>query len=122
LPKTATPDSPFTSRIPAGNLLRIPVAHGDGCYFADEETLAKSKADNQVLWQYCDAAGNLTYAVKPNGSLLNMAGVCNERRNVTGLMPHRECACELALGSYDWKWIFESIVAALRNKTVAKAA
>ena len=120
--KTATPDSPFTNKVPAGKILRIPIAHGEGCYFADEETLAKLKANDQILWQYCDAEGNLTDTANPNGSLLNIAGVCNERRNVAGLMPHPERASELALGSDDGRWIFESIFAALQNKPVARAA
>jgi len=120
--KTATTDSPFTNKIPPGKLLRVPIAHGEGCYFADEETLAKLKAGNQILWQYCSATGELTESANPNGSLLNIAGVCNERRNVAGLMPHPERASELALGSDDGKWIFESIFAALEKKTAAKAA
>jgi phosphoribosylformylglycinamidine synthase subunit PurQ / glutaminase len=120
--KTVTPDSPFTNKIPAGKCLKIPIAHGEGCYFADEATLAELKANNQVLWQYCDANGNLTDTANPNGSLLNIAGVCNERRNVAGLMPHPERACEPLLGSDDGKWILESVIAALENKTTAKAA
>jgi phosphoribosylformylglycinamidine synthase I len=120
--KTVTPDSPFTNKIPADKFLKIPIAHGEGCYFADEETLAKLKANNQILWQYCDANGNLTDAANPNGSLLNIAGICNERRNVAGLMPHPERACEPLLGSDDGKWILESIIAALQNKAIAKAA
>jgi phosphoribosylformylglycinamidine synthase len=120
--KTVTTDSPFANKIPAGKLLRVPVAHGEGCYFADEETLAKLKANNQILWQYCDATGNPTDTANPNGSLLNIAGVCNERRNAAGLMPHPERASELALGSDDGKWIFESIFAALAGKLAAKAA
>jgi phosphoribosylformylglycinamidine synthase len=120
--KTATNDSPFTSQIPAGKILRVPIAHGEGCYFADEETLAKLKANNQILWQYCDASGNLTDTANPNGALQNIAGICNEKRNVAGLMPHPERACEPLLGSDDGKWIFESIFAALKNKTVAAAA
>ncbi|MFZ0829108.1 MAG: phosphoribosylformylglycinamidine synthase subunit PurQ [Verrucomicrobiia bacterium] len=120
--KTVTPDSPFTGKTPLDKLLRVPIAHGEGCYFADAETLAKLKASNQILWQYCDANGILTDKSNPNGSLQNIAGICNERRNVAGLMPHPERACELALGSDDGKWIFESIFAALKNKTVAKAA
>jgi phosphoribosylformylglycinamidine synthase len=118
--KTVTPDSPFTNKIPPGKLLRIPIAHGEGCYFADEETLAKLKANNQILWRYCDANGNLTDAANPNGSLLNIAGICNERRNVAGLMPHPERASESILGSDDGKWIFASVFAALENKNVAK--
>jgi phosphoribosylformylglycinamidine synthase len=120
--KTVTPDSAFTNKIPADKFLKIPIAHGEGCYFADEETLAKLKANNQILWQYCDANGNLTDNANPNGSLLNIAGICNERRNVAGLMPHPERACEPLLGSDDGKWILASIIAALENKTVAKAA
>ena len=120
--KTATPDSPFTNQIPAEKLLRVPIAHGEGCYFADEETLAKLKANNQILWQYCDACGNLTDKANPNGSLQNIAGICNDRRNVAGLMPHPERACEMLLGSDDGKWIFESLFAALQNRTAAKAA
>jgi phosphoribosylformylglycinamidine synthase len=120
--KPATPDSPFTNKIPAGKILRIPIAHGEGCYFADEETLVKLKANNQILWQYCAANGNLTDVANPNGSLLNIAGVCNERRNVAGLMPHPERACEPLLASDDGKLIFESIFAALEKKSAAKAA
>ncbi len=120
--KTATADSPFTNRIPAGKILRIPIAHGEGCYFADEETLAKLKANTQILGQYCDANGNLTDTANPNGSLLNIAGVCNERRNVAGLMPHPERASEEVLGSADGRLIFESIFAVLERKTVVKAA
>jgi phosphoribosylformylglycinamidine synthase subunit PurQ / glutaminase len=120
--KTVTPDSPFTNKIPAGKWSKIPIAHGEGCYFADEETLAKLRANNQILWQYCDANGNLTDTANPNGSLMNIAGICNERRNVAGLMPHPERACEPLLGSDDGKWIFTSILATLPNETVAQAA
>jgi len=120
--KTLTPDSPFTNKIPAGKPLRLPIAHGEGCYFADEETLAQLQASHRILWQYCDADGNPTDKANPNGSLRNIAGVCNERRNVAGLMPHPERAAEPALGSDDGKWIFESIFAALKGKTVAQAA
>jgi phosphoribosylformylglycinamidine synthase I len=120
--KTATTDSPFTNRIPANKVLRMPVAHGEGCYYADNVTLDRLFANDQVLWQYCDANGNLTDSSNPNGSLRNIAGVCNERRNVAGLMPHPERACELALGSDDGKWVFESVVAGLQNSATARAA
>ncbi|HTX21046.1 MAG TPA: phosphoribosylformylglycinamidine synthase subunit PurQ [Candidatus Aquilonibacter sp.] len=120
--KTGNFETPFTSKIPRDKILKIPVAHGEGCYFADEETLAKLKANNQILWQYCDASGNLTDAANPNGSLFNIAGICNERRNVAGLMPHPDRASESILGSADGKLIFESIFAALKCKTVAQAA
>jgi len=119
--KTATYDSPFANKIPAGKILRVPIAHGEGCYYADKETLDRLVAHRQVLWQYCDASGNLTDSANPNGSLQNIAGICNDERNVAGLMPHPERACELLLGSDDGKWIFESIFAELKNKTVAVA-
>lgn len=120
--KTLTPDSPFTNRIPNGKLLRVPIAHGEGCYFADEDTIAQLKAKNQILWQYVNAEGEATDAANPNGSLQNIAGICNERRNVAGLMPHPERASEPLLGSADGRLIFESLIHALESKTVAKAA
>ena len=120
--KTATTDSPFTNRIPVGELLRVPIAHGEGCYFADEETLATLKTSHRILWHYCDASGDLTEAANPNGSLLNIAGICNERRNVAGLMPHPERACETILGSADGRLVFESVIHALQSKLPAKAA
>lgn len=120
--KTANAASPFTRKTPAGKILRVPIAHGEGCYFADEATLEKLKANNQILWQYCDANGNLTERANPNGSLLNIAGVSNERGNVAGLMPHPENASEPLLGSDDGKWIFESLIRALEEKPAARAA
>jgi phosphoribosylformylglycinamidine synthase len=120
--KTVPMESPFTSRIPGGKVLRVPIAHGEGCYFADEETIARLKAKNQILWQYTDAAGALTETANPNGSLENIAGICNERRNVAGLMPHPERASEPLLGSADGRLIFESLIHALDTKNVAKAA
>jgi phosphoribosylformylglycinamidine synthase len=120
--KTVTANSPFTSRIPGGKLLCVPIAHGEGCYFADDETLALMKVGNQILWQYSDAQGELTDAANPNGSLQNIAGICNERRNVAGLMPHPERASESLLGSADGRLIFESLIQSLESKVVTKAA
>lgn len=120
--KTVTKNSPFTNQVADGKLMRVPIAHGEGCYFADEETLAKMNANGQVLWQYCDASGNLTDDSNPNGSLQNIAGVCNEAKNVAGLMPHPERASEAILGGDDGKAIFESLIHALQNKGAAKAA
>jgi phosphoribosylformylglycinamidine synthase len=119
--KTVTTRSPFSRDIPAGKPLRVPIAHGEGCYFADEPTLARLQANDQILWQYCDATGAVTDAANPNGSLHNIAGICNERRNVAGLMPHPERACESLLGSDDGKWIFESVFAALEDKPAQMA-
>ena len=120
--KTANFETPFTNKIPRDKILKIPIAHGEGCYFADEEALAKLKANNQILWQYCNVNGNLTDIANPNGSLLNIAGICNERRNVAGLMPHPDRASEEILGSADGRLIFESVIAALQNKTATEAA
>ena len=120
--KTSHFETPFTSKIPRDKILKIPIAHGEGCYFADDATLEKLKANRQILWQYCDANGNFTESANPNGSLLNIAGICNERRNVAGLMPHPDRASESILGSNDGKWIFESMIAALGEKSAAKAA
>jgi phosphoribosylformylglycinamidine synthase I len=117
--KTGNFETPFTSKIPREKILKIPIAHGEGCYFADDATLEKLKTNHQILWQYCDAKGNLTDSANPNGSLLNIAGICNERRNVAGLMPHPDRASEEILGSADGKFIFESVIAALKNKPAA---
>jgi phosphoribosylformylglycinamidine synthase len=108
--RTATPDSPFTNRIPAGKLLRLPIAHGEGCYFADDQTLARLRAANQVLWHYVNAQGEPTPGSNPNGSLESIAGICNEARNVAGLMPHPERASEPILGCADGRLVFESMV------------
>lgn len=121
--KTATRDSAFTCRIPEGKLLQVPVAHGEGCYFADAATLASLKANNQILWQYANARGELTEDANPNGSLENIAGICNDRRNVAGLMPHPERASEKLMGGLaDGKLIFDSLVAALTERTQKVAA
>lgn len=120
--KTLTLQSLFTRRIPEEKLLRIPIAHGEGCYFADEATLQRLEKGNQILWKYCDARGQLTEESNPNGSLFNIAGICNERGNVAGLMPHPERACESLLGSSDGRYIFESLVHGLETKMKAKAA
>jgi phosphoribosylformylglycinamidine synthase subunit PurQ / glutaminase len=120
--QTVTTDSPFTNRIPPEKFLRVPVAHGEGCYFADEPTLAKLKTNRQILWRYVDAEGKPAEDANPNGSLDNIAGVCNEKRNVAGLMPHPERVSEPILGCTDGLLVFESMIhslapGALRAKT-----
>jgi phosphoribosylformylglycinamidine synthase I len=120
--KTLNFDTPFTSRIPRDKSLKMPVAHGEGCYFADSETLDRLQANRQVLWQYCDAAGATVETANPNGSLLNIAGIANERFNVAGLMPHPDRASEAVLGSEDGRFVFESVIAALDQRRLAKAA
>jgi len=120
--QTVTTDSPFTNRIPKGKLLRIPVAHGDGCYFGDTDTLSRLQAKHQILWRYVTAEGTPTEAASPNGSVQNIAGICNEGRNVAGLMPHPERASEAVLGSEDGRLIFESLISWLKNRDTSKAA
>jgi phosphoribosylformylglycinamidine synthase len=119
--KTAAHDSPFTGKIPDCKVLRVPIAHGEGCYFADDATLDKLQAGRQILWQYVNAAGEPAERSNPNGSLRNIAGICNGARNVAGLMPHPERASELLLGSADGLLIFESLLSWLQAK-VAEAA
>ena len=118
--KTETRNSPFTNAIPE-KPMRVPIAHGEGCYFADTETLARLKAKDQILWRYVSAEGQPTEMANPNGSIDNIAGICNERRNVAGLMPHPERASEAILGSSDGKSIFESIIA-WHQQAISKAA
>jgi phosphoribosylformylglycinamidine synthase len=120
--KTVTNDSPFTGQIPSGKLLCIPIAHGEGCYFADPDTLARMNANNQVLWRYVDDKGEPTEKSNPNGSVENIAGVCNEARNVAGLMPHPERASEAILGCADGRLIFESLIHSLQSRAAMTVA
>lgn len=103
-------DSPFTSDMRKGTLLRLPVAHGEGCFFADEAVLRDLNEHRQVLLRYADANGVITAASNPNGSVENIAGICNRERNVFGLMPHPDRACEERLGSADGAKIFQSMM------------
>jgi phosphoribosylformylglycinamidine synthase len=105
----------FTSRYSAGQVIRCPVAHGDGNYRCDDETLARLKGDDRVVFRYVDAAGAPTPAGNPNGSLDNIAGILNERRNVMGMMPHPENLIEPLQGGTDGRPLFESLVASLET-------
>jgi phosphoribosylformylglycinamidine synthase len=89
------------------NVLTIPIAHGEGRYYADDATLDKLEANGQILLRYCDAEGNLTPESNPNGSARNIAGICNEGRNVFGMMPHPERACSPVLGNTDGRKVFK---------------
>ncbi len=106
-------DTPFSCGAAAGQVLRLPIAHGEGSYHAGPETVEALEANRQVVFRYCDAEGTATDAANPNGSLRRIAGVCNRRRNVVGLMPHPERACESALGSEDGRVVLESVVASM---------
>lgn len=104
------PASPWTRAARTAAVLNIPVAHGEGCYFADADTIAALHASDSILLRYCDATGRIDPAANPNGSINNIAGICNPARNVFGLMPHPERACDPALGSTDGRLIFESLL------------
>jgi phosphoribosylformylglycinamidine synthase len=93
----------------AGEVYKIPIAHGEGRYYADEETLQKLDANNQVLYRYCDENGNIVPEANPNGAVNNIAGICNEARNVFGMMPHPERACSTLLGNTDGRKIFRQL-------------
>jgi phosphoribosylformylglycinamidine synthase I len=103
-------NTPFTNLCPKGQVLKIPIAHTDGNYFISEEGLTRLKQNQQIVFRYCDQEGKLIPEANPNGSLYNIAGICNEKRNVLGMMPHPERASEKILGSEDGKYIFQSIV------------
>ena len=106
-------DTPFTGLCTPGQVLKVPIAHGEGNYYADAATLDELELNRQVIFRYTTATGEVTAAANPNGSARNIAGICNRQRNVVGLMPHPERACELALGSSDGKIVLESVVNAL---------
>jgi phosphoribosylformylglycinamidine synthase I len=105
-------DTPFTCGATAGQVLRIPIGHGEGNYFAPPDVLQTLEANHQVVLRYSTASGEVVDEANPNGSLNAIAGICNERRNVVGMMPHPERACEPALGGVDGLVILESIVKA----------
>jgi phosphoribosylformylglycinamidine synthase len=94
----------------AGSAYKIPVAHAEGRYYADENTKNQLQSNNQILFQYCDEFGNMNETGNCNGSILNIAGICNENRNVFGMMPHPERASEEMLGNTDGRLLFESFI------------
>ncbi|MGE5305177.1 MAG: phosphoribosylformylglycinamidine synthase subunit PurQ [Alphaproteobacteria bacterium] len=114
-------DTPFTRETKKGQLLKLPIKHGEGCYFADPETLERLRKNRQILLRYVDAKGKPSPAANPNGSLDNIAGICNAGRNVFGLMPHPEDACDKLLGSEDGLKIFSSIAAACADREAQHA-
>jgi phosphoribosylformylglycinamidine synthase len=104
-------DTPFTSAAAPGRVLRIPIGHGEGNYFAPPEMLQNIEANRQVVFRYTDPQGRIDEDSNPNGSVNAIAGLCNEARNVVGMMPHPERACEALLGGVDGRLIFESVMA-----------
>jgi phosphoribosylformylglycinamidine synthase I len=114
-------DTPFTSQCAVGQVLRLPIAHGEGNYFAPAETIAELEAGGRIVFRYANLAGEATERANPNGALDNIAGICNEARNIVGLMPHPERACETLVGSADGLVVFESVVHALAARGVLQA-
>ncbi|MDA1347546.1 MAG: phosphoribosylformylglycinamidine synthase subunit PurQ [Chloroflexi bacterium] len=101
---------PFTGGGTGGQVLRIPISHGEGNYYADEATLDELEAGGQVAFRYCTADGDVTQTANPNGAARNIAGITNDRGNVLGMMPHPERCCEDLIGGTDGRLIFESII------------
>ncbi|MSP64737.1 MAG: phosphoribosylformylglycinamidine synthase subunit PurQ [Ignavibacteria bacterium] len=108
--KVVTKNTPFTSECLEDEVLKIPIAHGDGNYFADEETIKSLKENDQIVFQYCNKNGEVTDDSNPNGAIQNIAGIINKERNVLGMMPHPERAVRSILGSTDGLKVFNSIV------------
>ena len=106
-------DTPFTGSAAPGQVLKMPIAHGDGNYFCDEATLSELQRNEQIIFRYSTSDGHIDASANPNGSLANIAGICNRERNVVGLMPHPERAVESALGSADGQVIFRSLIESL---------
>jgi len=106
-------DTPFTQELKTGSVLRMPIAHAEGTYVCDDATFEDLVRHQQIIFRYSDAGGNVTDAANPNGARDNIAGICNRGRNVLGLMPHPERACEDLLGSSDGREVFRSLAGAL---------
>src|SRR5687767_642316 len=107
--RTEETDTPFTSLLERNQVFRAPIAHGEGNYYADDATLDELERNRQVIFRYCDEEGRLTSEANPNGSVRNIAGICNRGRNVLGLMPHPERCSESILGGADGLLVFKSI-------------
>jgi phosphoribosylformylglycinamidine synthase I len=110
--RTESVETPFTRTLAPGRVLKMPISHGEGRYYAAPETLAALAANGQIVFRYSTPEGRITPEANPNGSLENIAGICNEGRNVVGLMPHPERASEGLLGSEDGRLLFESMLTA----------
>jgi phosphoribosylformylglycinamidine synthase subunit PurQ / glutaminase len=103
-------NSVWTTQYQTGEVIVVPIAHGEGCYYADEETLKALEDNGQVLFRYCDAQGTVSDRANPNGSLNNIAGICNEQGNILGMMPHPERAADAILGATDGLALFKGLL------------
>lgn len=106
-------DLPYTKNYKQQQVITLPIAHGEGCYFADADTLKELEDNNQIVFRYCDANGSISDSSNPNGSVSNIAGICNKQGNVIGMMPHPERAAESILGGTDGKALFEGLAKGL---------
>jgi len=113
--RTETTRSPFTGDMRSGRVLRIPISHGEGRYYADAATLARLNDEDRIAFRYCTAEGDVTPEANPNGALDNIAGILNEGRNVLGMMPHPERASELLMGGEDGLFIWRSMLSVMRE-------
>ncbi len=111
--RVETNESPYTTELETGRVLSIPIAHAEGNYVCDDETFDKLEANKQIIFRYCDENGVVNDKSNPNGARSNIAGICNETRNVLGMMPHPERACEELLGSNDGIDVFKSLTKAI---------
>jgi phosphoribosylformylglycinamidine synthase len=114
--RVETTNTPYTQALTKGEVLEIPIGHMEGNYFCDQQTLAELKDQDRIVWRYVTASGEETVEANPNGSLENIAGICNAGRNVLGMMPHPERAAEPELGMTDGAKVFHSLVAAMAAK------
>ena len=119
--RVETTDTPFTAAAKPAQVLQMPIAHGDGNYFCEPATLANLERNRQIVFRYTTPDGREDAAANPNGSLANIAGICNQERNVVGLMPHPERAVETALGSADGLVILRSLIESLKRQTAILA-
>ncbi|HEX5624979.1 MAG TPA: phosphoribosylformylglycinamidine synthase subunit PurQ [Saprospiraceae bacterium] len=119
--KPVSLDTPLTCTLDRNKTYRIPIAHADGRYFADDKTLKSLQDNDQILFQYAHADGSVDESSNPNGSLLNIAGICNAQRNVCGMMPHPERAAEADLGNEDGRKLFESLFSWIRQYSMSIA-
>ena len=115
--RTENNSLPFTSRCQAGQILKIPISHYEGRYYADEATLAELESNHHIAFRYSTPTGEVTSEANPNGALHNIAGITNKNGNVLGMMPHPERACESLLGSSDGNLIWESIIANIQRNS-----
>ncbi|MBI5746190.1 MAG: phosphoribosylformylglycinamidine synthase subunit PurQ [Nitrospirae bacterium] len=107
--------TPFTRFLRKGDVLKMPIAHAEGNYYADPDTLLRLKERGQIIFRYADESGGILDSANPNGAMDNIAGICNKERNILGMMPHPERCSEMALGNEDGKRIFRSVIEAVRE-------